>query len=68
MKYMTVILMFGLLAIGSVALAADYVLITDNANPVSDLTAKEIKTSTSARRPSGAMGVILPFLPIPTRM
>ena len=35
--------MFTLLSAGSVALADDYVLITDNTNPVSVLTAKEVK-------------------------
>ena len=43
MKYMTALLIFTLLSAGSVAFAADYVLITDNANPVSELTAKEVK-------------------------
>ena len=43
MKYITAILMFALLSVGSVALAADYVLITDNSNPVSMLSAKDVK-------------------------
>ncbi len=43
MKYITAILIFTLLSIGGVALAAEYVLITDNTNPVSELTAKEVK-------------------------
>jgi len=44
MKYIIAILMFTLLSAGSVALAADYVLITDNTNPVSELTAKDVKS------------------------
>lgn len=43
MKYIVTILMFALFSVGTVALAADYVLITDNSNPVSTLTAKEVK-------------------------
>ena len=43
MKYIAALLMFALFSVGSVALAADYVLITDNSNPVSTLTAKEVK-------------------------
>ena len=43
MKYITAILMFSLLSVGTVALAADYVLITDNSNPVTTLSAKDVK-------------------------
>ena len=43
MKFITAILMFTLLSAGSVALAADYVLITDNSNPVLSISAKEVK-------------------------
>jgi ABC-type phosphate transport system substrate-binding protein len=43
MKYMTAALMFILLSVGTLALAADYVLITGNENPVSELSAKDVK-------------------------
>ena len=43
MKYITAILMFTLLSVSSVALAADYVLITDNSNPVTTISAKDVK-------------------------
>ena len=35
--------MFALLSVSSLALAADYILITDNSNPVTTLSAKEVK-------------------------
>ena len=43
MKYIAAILMFALLLVSSVALASDYVLITDNSNPVTMLSAKDVK-------------------------
>lgn len=43
MKYFTAILMYTLLSVSSVALAADYVLITDNSNPVTTISAKDVK-------------------------
>ena len=43
MKYITAILVFALLSVSGVALAADYVLITDNSNPVTTLSAKDVK-------------------------
>ena len=43
MKYFTAIMMFTLLSVSSVALATDYVLITDNSNPVTMISAKEVK-------------------------
>ena len=43
MKYITAILIFTLLSVSSVAMAADYVLITDNSNPVTAISAKDVK-------------------------
>lgn len=43
MKYITAILVFVLLSVSSVALAGDYVLITDNSNPVTTISAKDVK-------------------------
>lgn len=43
MKYLVSILTLTLLLIGSTAMATDYVLITDNSNPVTALSAKDVK-------------------------
>ena len=43
MRYIVAVLMFALLSAGSVALAADFVLITDNANPETTISDKDVK-------------------------
>jgi len=43
MRYLTIVLVLALLFVSSVALAADYVVITNKANPATVLSAKEVK-------------------------
>ena len=43
MRYLTVVLVLALLLVSTAALAADYVVITNNSNPTTALTAKEVK-------------------------
>ena len=43
MKYITAILVLALLSVSGVVLAGDYVLITDNSNPVTTISAKDVK-------------------------
>ncbi len=43
MRCLTIVLVLAFLMVSSAALAADYVIITNKANPVTALTAKEIK-------------------------
>jgi ABC-type phosphate transport system substrate-binding protein len=43
MKNITAIMMFVLLSVSSAALAGDYILITDNSNPVTTISAKDVK-------------------------
>jgi len=43
MRYLTVVLVLALLFVSSAALAADYVVITNKSNPVTTLSAKDVK-------------------------
>ena len=43
MRYLTVVLVLALLFVSSAALAADYVVITNDSNPVTALSAKDVK-------------------------
>ena len=43
MKHIIAILMLALLSVSSVALAADYILITDNSNPESTISVRDVK-------------------------
>ena len=56
MRYLTIVLVLALLLVSSAALAADYVVITNNDNPVTALSAKEVKNYYLGKQTSWSNG------------
>ncbi len=56
MRYLTIVLVLAFSLVGSAALAADYVVITNNDNPVTALSAKEVKNYYLGKQTSWSNG------------